>query len=393
MRPPRTLLIVAECVHWRVEDRVMAPEHFVLEMELWAKMFEQVWIYTEFKQGKPASDAIPYRVTNVHFGETRGADRPGLLGKLLSLHRIPPVALKLWQALGQADAVHIRAPCRNALLALLLLKARPRPGYYKYAAMWGDAQSPTTWKVQQYLLTRLQDKAIVTVYGSANAAPYGHFRSTPTTSLTRSKITQLAEASLRRCPPPPFYFLWVGGFGPMKDVPTLLRAFALLPPGAADVRLRLVGDGQGLDECRRLVQRLGIAERVEFLSRLGWDSLAGLYGTSHCFVLPSKDKEGWPKVLMEAMAAGLPCIATDIGALPEILGYGERGIVVPPGSPQRLASAMWEVVQDPVLRARLGQAGAEFSRAITIAHVVDQYRRWLEEAWGCQLPSVLEELP
>jgi len=210
-------LIVAECEHWRVEEQVMAPEHFVAEIELWAKMFEEVQIYTAFKQGEPSADAVTYHSQNIDFEKAKGADRPGLLGKLLSLHRAPPVMLKLWRALGKSDAVHVRAPCRNALLTLLLLRMRPRPGYYKYAAMWNDAQAPITWKFEQHLLTKLRSKAVVTVYGSENAE-HSHFRSTPTTSLDQAKITQLIQASKQRISPPPFYFLWVGNFGPMKDV-------------------------------------------------------------------------------------------------------------------------------------------------------------------------------
>jgi glycosyltransferase involved in cell wall biosynthesis len=131
-----------------------------------------------------------------------------------------------------------------------------------------------------------------------------------------------------------------------KDVVTLARAFQQLEPGS--FRAAIVGDGP---DRARVEEELGTAGEL-----LGERSdVAELLAQADVFVLSSRS-EGLPISILEAMAAGLPVVASDVGGIPELVVDGETGLLVPAGDPDALAAALRRLVEDGELRRRLGAA-------------------------------------
>ena len=147
-----------------------------------------------------------------------------------------------------------------------------------------------------------------------------------------------------------FVFFYVGRLNPVKDLGTMLDAFAALP---ADVfpltRLYMVGDGteRAMLEARRDV--LGLGGRVTFLGARS--DVSEVLMAADGFVMSSKS-EGLPMALLEAMAASVPCIATSVGGIPELFGE-DRGLLVPAQDALALADGMAAMVRSPELRQRL----------------------------------------
>lgn len=151
--------------------------------------------------------------------------------------------------------------------------------------------------------------------------------------------------------------LFVGRLAPaQKGLEPLVRAMALLPRSLG-AHLRLVGeDWGGLAPVLRLAQSLGIRDRVHAVGAVPRVSLLQEYASADAFVLPSLF-DSFPVVVLEALAAGLPVVASRVGAVPEILERGESGLVVPPGNPAALAAAIERALSDQSLRTRLKEAG------------------------------------
>jgi glycosyltransferase involved in cell wall biosynthesis len=129
----------------------------------------------------------------------------------------------------------------------------------------------------------------------------------------------------------------VARLDPMKDHETFLRAFARAAGGRHDLLALIAGPAP--DEAEGLKARaaaLGCAENVRWAGHMA--DVTRLYAAFDCLCLPSAYGEGFSNVLGEAMAAGMPCVATDVGDAAEILG--ELGILVPPGDPEALAQAL-----------------------------------------------------
>jgi len=146
---------------------------------------------------------------------------------------------------------------------------------------------------------------------------------------------------------------------PQKGLDVLLEAWAQAGGGGGSSYLWLAGDGpaQAALEAARL--RLGLAGRVTLLGRR--DDVPDLLAATDVFVLASR-AETTPIALLEAMAAGLACVATDVGDCGAMLGDGAAGRVVAPGDVAGLAAALREVVSDRALRERLGVAARERAR-------------------------------
>ena len=152
-------------------------------------------------------------------------------------------------------------------------------------------------------------------------------------------------------------FVCVARFAPQKAHDVLLRAFARARGERQDLRLLLVGDdpfGDGRRRAEALAAELQLGPSVAFLGiRRDVPSLLGL---SDAFVMASL-WEGLGLVFLEAMAAGLPVLATEVSAVPEVVIDGETGVLVPPGDDAALARGLIQLAGDPTLRRRLGAAG------------------------------------
>lgn len=141
---------------------------------------------------------------------------------------------------------------------------------------------------------------------------------------------------------------------PLKGTQHLIPAFAQLCQQFPKLRLTFVGRPKTGGATERLIDSLGVRERIRFLHGISADEMRALYASSAVAVIPS-EYEGFGLPAAEAMACGTPVVSTDGGALPEVVG--EAGRIVPAGNPNALASAIGELLQDPASRAVLGRLG------------------------------------
>ena len=176
------------------------------------------------------------------------------------------------------------------------------------------------------------------------------------------------------------YLLTVGRLNdPRKNLPLLLRAYAEARRQSASVpRLVLVGHRGPTAESWRLVSELGLGEHVDYRGALNRDQLTAAYRGASAFVL-SSDEEGLGIVILEAMASGVPVIATSCIGPTETVTDGGEGLLVPVRSVAPLAAAIARVSDDEALRRRLSQAARqravrEFSLETAAARLGNAYR-------------------
>jgi glycosyltransferase involved in cell wall biosynthesis len=150
--------------------------------------------------------------------------------------------------------------------------------------------------------------------------------------------------------------LSIGRLEPMKGFAVLIAAVAELVRAGEPLRLTIVGDGPQRAALEALAARELPAGAFAFTGALGAPDVTRRLAEADIFCLPSF-AEGVPVVLMEAMASGLPVIATQIMGIPELVRDGESGLLVPPGRPEPLAAAIRRLAREPELRAAYSKAG------------------------------------
>ncbi|MGW7342950.1 GT4 family glycosyltransferase PelF [Streptomyces sp. NPDC054854] len=168
---------------------------------------------------------------------------------------------------------------------------------------------------------------------------------------------------------------WAGRVDPIKDLETLIRAFALVRARVPDARLRLFGGtprgGEAYRErCETLARDLGHADAVTFEGRV--DDIKDAYAAGNVVML-SSISEGFPFTLIEAMSCGRATVSTDVGGVREAVG--EAGLVVPPRDPQAMADAALELLGDPRRRADMGEAARlRVIEQFTLRQTIDTFR-------------------
>ncbi|MFA5884561.1 MAG: glycosyltransferase family 4 protein [Acidimicrobiia bacterium] len=171
---------------------------------------------------------------------------------------------------------------------------------------------------------------------------------------------------------------------PMKGLAPLLEALAKVRTERPDAHLVVIGKPRDRSKIPALIERLGLSDAVQFVSGVTTERIVELYAETEVACVPSL-YEGFSLPAVEAMACGVPLVATTGGAVPEVVGRdNETGLLVPPGDPSALAAGIVRALGDAELRARIGAAGREralsmFTWRATAEGTIEQWRILLDD--------------
>ena len=175
--------------------------------------------------------------------------------------------------------------------------------------------------------------------------------------------------------------LFVGRFEERKGLIHLLKAYHRLRKRKVDARLLVIGGGSKAREYRRFIGLRGIRD-VEFLGRVDDEAKARYFASADIFCAPNTGQESFGIVLLEAMAAGVPIVASDNHGFKQVVQRNVQALLVEPRNPRALAAALYKLAQDPDLRHRMGEAGREraqdYSWPRVTERVVDFYHETRE---------------
>ena len=176
----------------------------------------------------------------------------------------------------------------------------------------------------------------------------------------------------------PFRLISVGRLTAAKGYPILIEAIALLAARGRPVTLTIVGEGPLRAALEKLIALHGLEDAVRLAGACNHDRVVTFYEAADAFVL-SSFLEGVPVVLMEAMAMELPCIATWITGIPEIIDRDVEGLLIAPASAGAIAQAVERLIDDPEEARRIGSAGrrkviANYNLERNVARLADEFR-------------------
>lgn len=165
-----------------------------------------------------------------------------------------------------------------------------------------------------------------------------------------------------------------------KGTNTVIRSLRELLADFPALQLDVVGDGGALAELKQLAASLQIADRVVFHGKVNHDAVLQLLRQADLFCYPT-DSEGFPKVVLEALATGLPVITTRVSILPQLIGQG-GGVLLDAATPAQLAEAVRRCLGDAELYNQMSKSAAATARGYTLENWRDTIGRHLQSAWG-----------
>ncbi len=184
--------------------------------------------------------------------------------------------------------------------------------------------------------------------------------------------TEKYHPSLNGAARPRVRLIFVGRLSVQKDLPTLIAAMSQVVQQTPDVELHIVGDGPERERLEQQVNQHHLTSHVTFRGWVGKEDIVECYQHADVFVLPSR-YEGMPNVVLEAMACGLPIVATNIAGSNELVEEGVNGFLIPVSDSDALSARLTALVRNETLRQRMGAASLRSARARDWTSVAQQY--------------------
>lgn len=289
--------------------------------------------------------------------------------------RLLPYLLRLWRAAGRVEVMHILA--------------NSGWGWHLFAA-------PAAW------IGRARGAGVIINYRGGNAERFfsraprhvlatlaaADARVTPSAFLQRVFARHGLDAlivpnivDLSRFRPAlraPFgdapHLVVTRNLEPIYDIPTAIRAFALVRQGFAGARLTVAGSGPELERLRAVTSQLGLQDCVTFCGRVDNAEIPALYASADCMLNPST-VDNMPISILEAFASGVPVVSTDAGGIPDMVDHGVSGLLVPIGDADGMGRAALRVLEDARLAGAMREAGLAAAAAYAWPAVREQWLR------------------
>lgn len=398
-----TLGILYHMPFWRAADGSLweAEGSFGRYVDSLAPYFDEIVLSV------PVFDVPPPAGSRLRAANVRLAPLPYFPGPRQFYPMLPWIYRRLASWVAECDVIHLRVPSPAAIFAFRLARAARKPvfllvvgdyqallPYLPYRGLkqmlFGRYVAFEEWALR-YMTTRVLTFANGAALRDKHQGQGARVFETKTTTLSLQDLATRGDT----CVSTPIRLLTVSRIDPRKGLRVLPAAVAELVSGGHDVTLDLIGPTIGLigdderDHIAAEALRLGVGDRVGLRGLVPLDALLPLYQGYDAFVLPTQPGEGVPRVLMEAMAAGMPVITTNVSGIASLIRHGDNGWLMPDSSTASVVAAVRALLADPALRRRLIDGGYRTARA----HTLERQAAELMGVVSRELHLTLAEVP
>jgi glycosyltransferase involved in cell wall biosynthesis len=318
--------IITHVIHGKESGNYFGYEPYIREMNLWIKNVSEVMVVAPLHTISKTPVQDFYRHGNINFIKVADFDITNFKRIFHTIFVMPGIVWSIYQTMKRADHIHLRCPGNIGLLGCLVQILFPsKPKTAKYAGNWDpNAKQPFTYRLQQWILcnTFLTKNMQVLVYGewensSKNIKPF----------FTASYFEKDKTAVKPRVLKGRISFVFVGTLSNGKQPLYAIRLIEQLFKKGHDVQLTLYGEGNERTRLEHYISENKLTDIVLLKGNQNQETIKKSYIESHFVMLPSLS-EGWPKVVAEGMFWGCLPIATKVSCVPNMLGNGERGLLL-----------------------------------------------------------------
>jgi len=391
--------IVYHMPFWRGADgRLREIEgSFARYVDSLAPYFDEIVLCVPFVK-EPRQGGTAVRSSNV-----RVLPLPDFDGPMRFYPRLPAMLPRLFAFARDIDVLHCRVPTPAAIFAFLVARLFGRPSFllivgdleamagtmpYRWIKrrLWRAYTAFEEWGVQW-----MADRSLPFANGAAlaikHSRPHHRVVQTLTTTITSADIVTGVDG----CGSRPINILTVSRIDPRKGLRALPQVLRLLAGRGFEATLDVVGPCVGApgEAERRDIEAaaaaLGVGDRIRMAGAMPLEQLMPRYREYDVFVLPTGPGEGVPRVLLEAMAAGVPVVTTRVAGIASLVQHEENGLLVERPAPDDLARAIARLLEDRPLRRRLIEGGRATARAHTLDAQAAQMMAHVSSRLGLRL--------
>jgi glycosyltransferase involved in cell wall biosynthesis len=329
---------------------------FPLQMAAIGSLFNRMTLLITRGRPLPGGIPLPSQAQVVPLHQPIGQDTRR---KVSVISHLPYYLSTIAHHIRQADAVHTPLPGDIPLLGMMIALAMRKPLIARYGGSWQSTEQTTTMnRVTRLLMRRFAGgRNVMLATGEGDAPPAQGMAWIFSTALSQAELCQITP-DLSRGIAQPVHLVYIGRLSPEKGVIHLLNAMELLSQsGFCPLpKVSLIGDGPERQRLENHRRTLTCAPNITFTGQLNRSQLTQVLYQADLCVQPSLT-EGFSKAWLDAMAHGLPVLASEVGAARTVLqGNGSRGWLTSPGDARALADSLHTILTQtadwPVLRQR-----------------------------------------
>ena len=354
---------------------------FPFQIDYISRIFEQTTVIVMKREGAIPNGARPlvgHNMRVIALPEPRGQD---LQRKLAIFGWLWQHGRFLWQQIRTAEAIHAPIPGDIGLIGIFIALAQGKKLFIRHCGNW---LKPLT-RIDQFnhwLLEKIAGKrAIVWATGGQPEppSPSNHAISWIfSTSLTQAEWGGLAQATPWQIGQP-LKLVTVGRVTQNKNFQSIIEALPQIQEIVPAVSLHIVGDGNYRPILENQAAELGLQNQVIFHGHLAHEQVLDTLSNAHIFVFPSHS-EGFPKAVLEALACGLPVVASNVSVLPMIL-RGDTGVVLPDNSAKAIGDAIGDLIQQSDRMGQLACNARQRSQQYTLEKWQETIQKKLDQEW------------
>lgn len=362
-----TLLIVTQLSHVFKDGKYYAYGPYTREINIWTKFFSKVYIVAPCTVGEKISAVdIPYHAADIEFIRVPAFDFISPANAFKALRVLPLILWRIVRSMEKADHIHLRCPGNMGLLGTIGQLFFPgKKKSAKYAGNWDwSVKQPKSYRFQQFLLrsTSLTKNMKVLVYGewpdkTENIIPFF------TASYSDLDVRPFVPRRINRSGDP-VELIFVGTLSKNKNPDLCIEVVKILKRNKIPCNLHLFGDGKIRKNLEELVHASELEDCVTIHGNKPTELIKQYYQRCHFLVFIS-DSEGWPKVVAEAMFWGCLPITTYVSCVPQMLDFGNRGVLVSK-KPMEIYEQITFLINHPDRYNTMARNAHEWSTAYTL---------------------------
>lgn len=371
---------------WKSPDSpsgVATDGGFSFQMRALSELFDETTLVLPVDERGPRPGEVPLHSPRIRISALHPLKSNGLMRRIAFPFWLLAQMPRILREFFRADAIHTPIPGDVGTIGMVLAVLLRKPLFVRHCGNWFVQKTAPERFWKWFMEEFAGGRNIMLATGGATESPSKknpNVRWIFSTSLTLEELEASPRDRSGSLPKEPRLII-VCRQERAKGTGVVIESLPRIREKIPGVRLDVLGDGGALEEFKQEAAKLGLNGSVRFLGKVNHDSVLRLLKEADAFCYPTRASEGFPKVVLEAQACGLPVITTRVSVLPELIGRG-GGILLDEATPDALTRAVVDLLSNESRYREMSACAVMTARQFSLEHWRETIGGWLRLSWG-----------